>query len=281
MPRKYFFFFLTCAVALVVASLLYSNDVRTPKGTSVRAFSTPETRVPSTKPSTVTHTPSDPYEPITTLFTTPAGLTHTTKAPEAPLISLVRTAIGDTPKTTASSSTDFFDDTSFWDGLYASAYTYDHHTDIRTTTSTPDQKSLHDYGNAVGEAIATFELTHNNQTHILSEFLDNRSATKDILRLASDYMQLGESLSALPTPSATATIHTNLHEGYTSIGTLLAKVSQTKNDEALVDALLTYNKAAERVGKAHIDLTILFSASGVTFERFEPGFAFMFPALSL
>jgi len=149
---------------------------------------------------------------------------------------------------------------------------------------TETQQKLYDYGNEVGSYIETYESTNHNAPQILKDqFEDRQDGVKnDALRgLASGLSRVGASLGGMEeVPGEVDSAHARLAASYVDMGEKLAGIPDATSDQALLDAMLTYNASVEAFSKNFVALAILFSAHGVSFTPEDPGSVFTFTQAS-
>lgn len=154
---------------------------------------------------------------------------------------------------------------------------------ISTSTTkqrTKEQQALYDYGNEAGSFIETYQDTHQNAPQIMkAQFEDRQNSEKaQALRdIGTALTQVGKSLERLDeVPGTLASAHTLLAKSYEDVGAKLSKIPDAQRDEDLVQAIQTYNAAADDLTKHYVALALLLSLSGVTFEAQDPGSVFTF-----
>lgn len=162
-----------------------------------------------------------------------------------------------------------------WEGLLTSEFS----TTKRAANTTPEQKALYDYGNALGALLKTFEDTHTGQEKVLGDFFNQQSSPESLLRLASDYKELADDIARIDAPAAAATIHTHMHTSYAHIADAIESLSLTTSETMNVDTVTAYNEAAAAVAKDIIALVALFQTFQVSFDALDPGHVFVFTAL--
>jgi hypothetical protein len=77
-------------------------------------------------------------------------------------------------------------------------------------------------------------------------------------------------------PSQAVEAHKALAQSYIQAGTRLSAIADAKSDADFLKAIEAYNAAADTLANRYIDLTVIFSLSGVTFSQDDPGSIFMF-----
>lgn len=157
---------------------------------------------------------------------------------------------------------------------------------IATTTLAKPRTTLQDtlylYGNQVGDAIISFEASHPNQPAILKNHVEQPNdpeARAALKKLGDDLARLGDTLGALgEIPEQAAAAHRGVVGSYRNIGTKLAAVSMAEGNDALFDAIVTYNAAAEDFAKKFVSLALVFQSYSVTFSPGDGGSVFVFPS---
>lgn len=147
------------------------------------------------------------------------------------------------------------------------------------------ENALYAYGNDVGDLITSFENQHPNQPATLKNHMeqkDDPEAIAALKKLGNDLAHLGDSIDALGiVPKEAASANKSLADAYRSIGTKLAAVPDARENDALYDAVVTYNSAAEDFVKKYVSLALLFQSYGVTFSPGDGGSIFVFPSSGL
>ena len=147
------------------------------------------------------------------------------------------------------------------------------------------EQALYDYGNEIGSYIQSFEEQHQNMVQVLKNQIEDRTSSEKaapVLQLASALRGVGESLQNMDTvPTGMRGAHSALAESYIEIGTKLALVPKAERDADLIEAIQTYNAAADVFTKNYVALATLFGAYGVTFSPSDAGSVFMFSAVGL
>jgi len=167
------------------------------------------------------------------------------------------------------------------DLIWLGGYSNDNSSYDNVAVLTPKQEALHVYGNTLGGILNNFTLSNSGQTEMLSEFFEDRSNTVRLKNLSDNYLSLSKNVAKIEATEQTSSINSKLASSYQSVGELLWALSFAKNDEELLESLLTYNKSSEDVVKAQLLLISLFGANGVVFENHEPGAMFSFKPSSL
>jgi hypothetical protein len=146
---------------------------------------------------------------------------------------------------------------------------------------TPLQKALHEYGNAAGSVIKSFEATHTDETDILTaQAKDRKNAQKSaaLRNLAQDLSGIGTDLLAIENvPENARAANQALGESYVDAGKLLGGIADAgADDTSLLEAIKAYNASAETLTRRYIALVNLFALSDVEFGPSEAGNAFVF-----
>ncbi len=159
-------------------------------------------------------------------------------------------------------------------------------TGIRTPTEdtprSPDQQALFEYGNKAGLAILTFHNNHANMTDVLKDWLadkTNKSRVDGVNMLADGLTYAGTSLEGIDgVPQVAEAPHGGLATALKNAGTKLRAIAQAGNrgDAALLQALKTYNAAADSFTQEYLALSTIFSLYDVHFRASDPGSAFQF-----
>lgn len=157
---------------------------------------------------------------------------------------------------------------------------------IATTTLAKPRTTLQDalylFGNEVGDAIVSFEASHPNQPAILKHHIEQPNdpeARAALKKLGDDLTRLGDTIGALgEVPEQVAGTHRGVVAAYRDIGTKLAAISTKEGSDALFDAIVTYNAAAEDFAKKFVSLALIFQSYGVTFSPGDGGSVFVFPS---
>jgi len=143
------------------------------------------------------------------------------------------------------------------------------------------QQALYGYGNTAGRVVLAFDDAHPDMAQVLKDWLADRGGAAKIAgvrSIALDMQKAGQSLGALSgvPPSADAA-NQALAKGYKDAGDKLLSVAAAGgSDSALVEAIETYDTAADSFTGAYVSLAGIFSLSGVTFSTNDPGSAFEF-----
>ncbi len=148
------------------------------------------------------------------------------------------------------------------------------------TRRTPMQLALYNYGNEAAENIQSYEDIYRSAPQIMkNQFEDRENPDKNaaLLGLANGLAGVGNALFAMgEVPSQVLSAHEKLGGSYREMAEKLSRIPRAMSDQALLDAILAYNTAAETYTKNYVALTTLFSAYGVTFKKEDPGSVFTF-----
>ncbi|PIR82541.1 hypothetical protein COU20_01950 [Candidatus Kaiserbacteria bacterium CG10_big_fil_rev_8_21_14_0_10_59_10] len=150
----------------------------------------------------------------------------------------------------------------------------------------PEQQALFEYGNLVGSYIAGFDDLHPNMSILLKDHMEDRgSAAKSaaVAQVGNNYVSLGRELEAIgeldTVPASVAPMHAALAKSYQDMGARLVAVAQAgTDDEAMYEAILAYNAAADVFTGRFIAIATYLAAAGVTFTASDPGSVFTFNA---
>ncbi len=160
---------------------------------------------------------------------------------------------------------------------------------VSTTTQgsmrTPLQDSLYTYGNDVGSFIQSFELSHPNESQVLSDQAQDRTdagKAAALQTLGAALSGLGESLLSMDNvPSQLVSAHQALAQSYVDIGKRLALVPQAARDADFIAAIQSYDTSVQTFTKNYVATANLFAAYGVTFSSSDAGSVFTFTNASL
>lgn len=157
--------------------------------------------------------------------------------------------------------------------------------DLPQKTLTPTQQSIYEYGNQAGSSIQSFEGSFRNGPQILKDQFEDREdpeKNERLLALARGLSSVGSELERLEgVPTEVATSHAKVAASYKELGAKLSSVQAAKTDEAVLDAIVSYNTTVELYVKNYVALATLISAHGVTFSPEDPGSIFTFTNSSL
>jgi hypothetical protein len=143
------------------------------------------------------------------------------------------------------------------------------------------QQKLYGWGSDAGSVILSYENLHPNQVAILTNFIQDREDAGKIAamkQLGADLQGVGNSLETILPPPQMSAAAPALANAYREIGRNLAAIPDAKGDEALVKAILFYNKSAEDFVQKYVNVVLIFQANDVKFTQDEPGGVFMFPS---
>ncbi len=153
-----------------------------------------------------------------------------------------------------------------------------------TSTRTPLQDSLYNYGNDAGSIVESHDERYPNVATVMDAFFKNRSdptALKGVKGLAASLAQAGQEIAALETvPANVASLNASLALDYKDLATKLSALTESKSDTELVGAITTYNTSAEAFAKTNVGIATLFSAAGVHFSSTEAGRMFQFTPMN-
>lgn len=149
---------------------------------------------------------------------------------------------------------------------------------------TPIQQDLYNYGNEVGSTIQSFESLFRNSPQILKDqFEDRQNAAKNeaLLSLAQGLAGVGISLERMENvPEPVRTAHGKVAASYRALGEKLAEVPKARTEQAILDAMLSYNTSVEAYIKNYVSLATIISAYDVKFAPEDPGSVFVFTNVS-
>ncbi|QSH39193.1 hypothetical protein JXR01_02705 [Candidatus Kaiserbacteria bacterium] len=207
----------------------------------------------------------------TTLETLDASSTTPTESEE--VSSLFNTLIGSSLLDTLAqqSDTDTFSDEPIWSGNYSKTVPI-----VSEDAPSKIQEEFRVYGNELATLLNAFNLSQGDQTKLLNIFIEDRENTEQLKRLTDGYLQLAANIADLEVPEQLQNAQTNLVTSYTLVGELLWDLTLATDDESLMERILIYNIASEKVAKGHITLVTLFKSYGVVFKNHEPGRIFTF-----
>ena len=147
-------------------------------------------------------------------------------------------------------------------------------------------RELRDYGNEAGSYIESFTDRWGDQAQVLKQFIEDMESEEKaqlVDDLAFSLARVGRDLEDMDlVPDVAQGVHSRLVSGYVSIGQKLAVVAKARSDEALLDAIIAYNEAADDFAEDYLSVVTLLSVAEVTFSSTEPGSVFVFsPSLTL
>ncbi len=147
---------------------------------------------------------------------------------------------------------------------------------------TQAQDRLHSYGNAVGTLVKPFEDNARINAQTLKNHTEDRNNPEkadQLNALALNLAQLGvDILATTGVPESAAAAHKEYGTAYRMLGTRLAAITKTQTDEEFLNAIVSYNTAAEELTKKFLLLIAIFNTNEITFSSSEPGSIFMFSA---
>jgi hypothetical protein len=153
-----------------------------------------------------------------------------------------------------------------------------------TDSRTPMQQELYNYGNEVGSTIQSFESLFRNSPQILKDqFEDRQNAAKNqaLLSLAQGLQGVGVSLERMEdVPEPVKIAHGKVAASYRALGEKLAEVPKARTEQAILDAMLSYNTSVEAYIKNYVSLATIISAYDVRFKPEDPGSVFVFTNVS-
>ncbi|MBI4079999.1 hypothetical protein HY414_02120 [Candidatus Kaiserbacteria bacterium] len=148
----------------------------------------------------------------------------------------------------------------------------------------PTQQAIFDYGNEAGSYIQSYEERYRAAPQILKDqFEDREDPEKNaaLLSLAGALEDIGFQLEGIEAPSPVSAAHKKVAASYKELGQKLALVPNAKSDQAILDAILSYNAAAEVYVQNYVALATLIGAYGVSFSPEDAGSVFTFSNVSL
>lgn len=152
-----------------------------------------------------------------------------------------------------------------------------------TPQRTPLQQSLFEYGNRAGQAVIMFESSNTDMADVLKEWLEDRkNATKRARAesIARGMQGVGDTLIALSgVPKEAVSANATLAKAFQDTAQKLLKVMAAgESDDELLEAMMTYNAAADSYAHSYASLVDLFALYEVKFSTSDPGSAFSFTA---
>ncbi|MAJ97487.1 MAG: hypothetical protein CMI56_02645 [Parcubacteria group bacterium] len=204
-------------------------------------------------------------------FETFSASSTTTESEE--LSSLFKTLIGSSVLDTLAqqNKTGEFVDELLWNGNYSKITPV-----VLADDTSKTQEEFRIFGNELATLLTAFNVSQGDQTKLLTVFIENRESTKQLERLTTGYLQLASDIADLEVPEQLNNIQADLVSSYTLVGELLWNLTLATDDESLMERMLIYNSASEKVARAHISLVTLFKSYGVVFKSYEPGRIFTF-----
>ena len=141
------------------------------------------------------------------------------------------------------------------------------------------------YFNYLALVLMTYQYPHNNEQALqsFSSWFERQETAgkKQVLKEAQDYIKIHDELMKLNLPNHLSGINTRMAKAYKEAGEkmqALASVNFT-NTKELQDAVLEYNHAAAKVGKALISVSDYIQLLNIKFEDDEPGRLFVFEGM--
>ncbi len=227
----------------------------------------------------------NPVQPPETLadsfftYTRPTLLISDTARPKKPTPTPSLISITDTGSTAAQTPTES-------DQLLQYVYSLIP-TGISTPIATPkarspDQQALYIYGNEAGHVVFAFTDAHADTAQVLQDWFTNRAnpaKAAGLNTIADDLTATGKDLEALPdVPASARAANAALAKAYEDAGSKLIAVGDAGGDDKrLVEAMKTYNAAADSFTTSYIALAQIFSLYDVRFGASDPGSAFSMP----
>lgn len=151
-----------------------------------------------------------------------------------------------------------------------------------TAPKTPEQQALYEYGNALALTLQAFADLHPDMPQILKDQAEDRTNSAKagaLKRLAADFIQLGDDLASMDSiPGTAASAHAALAEAYREAGRNLAVIPDATSDDAMLQAINTYNASAANLSQRLVGMIDIFVSRDVVFEPTDAGSAFMFDA---
>ncbi|MBP9757941.1 MAG: hypothetical protein KBD06_05040 [Candidatus Pacebacteria bacterium] len=145
---------------------------------------------------------------------------------------------------------------------------------------TPQQEALFAYGNEIGRRVKGFAAVNPNMAQTVvnqATHRDNTAYGDAVRELGKRYKALGEGILAIEgVPTAAASQHKALGEGYLNLGTALSAVPDATDDQAFLSAITTYNNKADAFTISFVGMVTLFSSLEVEFDESDGGSAFSF-----
>lgn len=146
----------------------------------------------------------------------------------------------------------------------------------------PEQKSLHDYGNALGAAIAAHAMSASEETALWNQTLGaTTSKTRDaLLALAQHHTATAAAISAaaIPLTDDVRGLGAALAESYRTLGAAIADIARAAETGTVEGTyFVRYSDAAIETAKTVIALGRFFAAQGIRFTPNEPGALFALP----
>ena len=151
---------------------------------------------------------------------------------------------------------------------------------------TPLQQSLFEYGNRAGQAVIMFESSNTDMADVLKLWLEDRKNLEKRARadrVAHDMQSVGDTLLVFSgVPKEATGANENLAKAFQDAAQKLLKVMAAgESDDRLLEAMMTYNAAADSFAHSYVSLVDLFALYEVKFSTSDPGSAFSFTTSGL
>ncbi len=144
----------------------------------------------------------------------------------------------------------------------------------------PEETIDKSYVNYLALIIAKYQVPHATVETIKKQqtWVNNfASAGKEsFLKEGEDYLKIYDELSILKLPADLAGINTQFATAYKEAGEKMLGITKAKDRQSLLNALLEYNKASEKVGRAYLFLVDFIELKDLHFRQDEPGYMFIF-----
>ncbi len=156
-----------------------------------------------------------------------------------------------------------------------------------SSSRTPAQQALYQYGNEVGSYIEGYDGAHTNQTQIISDAINDRHSTTKaaaVAQIGTDLEVVGQGIASVSdTPSDASAQNAALAKGYITIGEKLVAVAtaMSQQDSELGAAIKSYDASVNAFNVSYVSLATLFSSAGVRFSNSDPGSVFSFNSSTL
>lgn len=153
---------------------------------------------------------------------------------------------------------------------------------VVTIDATQRENPLHAFGNAIGAPIMTSASEHDAELLFWNSLVGNikmdARLLEGLVKLASKYETLAESVAKVAPPEEARTAHTALVNGYHTYAKAIQKLAQTETGSYLsAEALTTYSESTLTLARAVVAMSDLFYQKRITFTPAEPGSIFVFP----
>ncbi len=140
-----------------------------------------------------------------------------------------------------------------------------------------------DYLNIVAILLILYQHANNTEEamKLSQEWVNKRNeeGKKQILKEAQDYKKLAEELDKLKAPKMFEATHKRLKDAYLDASSKMQDIANAQSDEEMLDALLAYNKSAEKIALALIKISDIISFAGIKIKANEPASMFVFPGM--